>query len=101
MLTRKFICLLLLLATITSYSQKNFSFSPDKPKPGDVITITYEPGGDIANTILPVEAIVYQMGSKGMKADDVALERVAGKYSGKMIVDTGAKFIFFVFSVYK
>ena len=101
MLNRKFLCLLLLIATITSYSQKNFSFSPEKPKPGDVITITYEPAGDIANTILPVEALLYQLGSKGMKVDDVPLERMAGKFSGKIATDTGSNFVFFVFSADK
>jgi thiol-disulfide isomerase/thioredoxin len=101
MFTKKFISLLLLFATITVYSQKNFSFSPEKPKPGEVVTVSYEPAGDIANTILPVEAIVYQMTSKGMKVDDVMLERLAGKYSGKVTTDTGANFIFFAFSADK
>src|SRR5436853_7625278 len=101
MLNRKFICLLLTLATVTAFSQKNFSYSPEKPKPGDVITITYEPGGDIANTILPVEAVIYQMTSKGVKVDDVPLERSAGKYSGKIVSDTGANFVFFAFSADK
>src|SRR5258708_29893859 len=94
---RNFICLLLLMATVTAYSQKNFSFSPEKPKPGDVITITYEPAGDIANTILPVEGVIYQMTGKGVKVDDIALERSAGKYSGKIMADKSAKFVFFSF----
>src|SRR5215211_8224883 len=101
MITRKLICLLLLLATVTAYSQKNFSFSPEKPKPGDVITVIYEPAGDIANTILPVEAIVYQMGNKGRKTDDVVLERLAGKYSGKVTTDTGMNFLYIAFSADK
>ena len=43
MLTRKLFTLLLLLAAITSYSQKNFSYSPEKPGAGSVISFTYEP----------------------------------------------------------
>jgi thiol-disulfide isomerase/thioredoxin len=101
MINRKFICLLLLLSAVTSYSQKNFSFSPEKPRPGDVITITYEPAGDIANTILPVEALVHQMTGKGRKVDDLLLERIANKYSAKFQTDTGANFIFLSFSADK
>jgi thiol-disulfide isomerase/thioredoxin len=102
MLTRKFISLMLILATLTSYSQKNFSFSPEKPKPGDVITLIYEPAGDIANTILPVEAVAYQNSLKGMsKVDDVILEKLAGKYSGKIQTDTGVNFLYIAFSADK
>jgi len=54
MLYQKFFTALLLIASITLKAQKNFTYTPEKPKPGDVITFTYEPAGDIANTIKPV-----------------------------------------------
>jgi hypothetical protein len=59
MFTKNFFTALLLLIAINLQAQKNFTYSPEKPKPGDVITFTYEPGGDIANTIKPVEGVVY------------------------------------------
>src|SRR5215216_5110137 len=101
MLTRKLLIVLLLLAATTTFSQKNFSYSPEKPKPGDVITITYEPAGDIANTILPVEGLVYQMGSKGRKTDDLVLERMGNKFTGKVTTDTSINFVYLGFSANK
>ena len=34
------------------FAQTNFTISPEKPKPGDLITITYEPAGDLANPLV-------------------------------------------------
>jgi hypothetical protein len=76
--------------TTAVYAQKNFTYTPEKPKPGDVITFSYEPAGDIANTILPVEAIVHQSGIKGQKTDDVILKKTANKFSGSIITDTAS-----------
>lgn len=94
----KLMLLLLLFTATATQAQKNFSYTPEKPKPGDVITFTYEPAGDIANTIKPVEAAVFQMGKKINKAEDLPLERLAGKFSGKFTADTVAGFIYFGFS---
>lgn len=84
--------------TTAVYAQKNFTYTPEKPKPGDIITFTYEPAGDIANTILPVEAVVYQSGVKGQKADDVMLKKTANKISGAIITDTAMNFLYLGFS---
>ena len=97
MIYRKLIVLLLLFSTVIVSAQKNFSFSPEKPKPGDVISFTYEPAGDIANTILPVEAVVYQVGAKGRKVDDVTLERIANKFNGKISTDAAMSFVYISF----
>jgi len=43
-------------------AQQNFSYAPSSPKAGDVITITYSPAGDLANTLKKVEAAVYLTG---------------------------------------
>jgi thiol-disulfide isomerase/thioredoxin len=98
MFYKKLLTALLLIVSITTKAQKNFTYTPDKPKPGDVITFTYAPAGDIANTILPVEGSVYQSGSRISKADDLALEKNAGKYTGTITADTAASFIYFGFS---
>lgn len=101
MSTKKLFAALLLLATITAQSQTNFTYTPEKPKPGDVITFTYIPAGDIANTILPVEGVVYQNGTSNRKADDIVLQKLAGKYSGSFKTDTGMHFIYLSFSADK
>jgi thiol-disulfide isomerase/thioredoxin len=101
MFTRKFIVALLLIITVTAKSQKNFTYTPEKPKPGDKITFTYEPAGDIANTIKPVEAVMYQMGKRGNKADDIAIEKKGGKYAGTITTDTAMNFLYFGFTADK
>jgi thiol-disulfide isomerase/thioredoxin len=71
------------------------------PKPGDKITFTYEPAGDIANTIKPVEGVVYQTGKRGSKVDDIVLERKAGIYTGTITTDTAMNFLYFGFTADK
>jgi len=98
---RKLLLALVLLFAITTQAQKNFTYLPEKPKPGDVITFTYTTAGDIANTILPVEGIVYQMGKSGNKADDIVMERMAGKFNGSIKTDTASNFIYLCFTADK
>ena len=93
--------LLLTLISVSSFAQQNFSFTPEKPKPGETISITYRPAGDIANTILPVEAIVYQHGQSSQKADDLLLKKTADGFTASFIADTAANFIYFSFSADK
>jgi len=40
-----FICLFL---SVQLMAQTNFTYSPQNPKPGDQVTITYEPAGALA-----------------------------------------------------
>jgi hypothetical protein len=98
MFARKILPALLLLFAIAAQAQKNFTYTPENPKPGDVITFFYEPAGDIANTILPVEGSLYQIGTRGRKADDLVMEKKAGKYTGSFTTDTSMNFIYLAFS---
>ena len=99
MTMKRMLVVIFLCASITAQAQKNFTYSPDKPKPGDTITFTYEPAGDLAGTIKPVEGIVYQAGKFSNKADDIVMVRKGRKFSGKIITDTAASFIYFGFKV--
>ena len=101
MIVKKLFVAILLLIAINLTAQKNFSYSPEKPKPGDVITFTYEPAGAILNTTAPVEAAVYQNGPRGRKADDVVLEKKDGKYVGSFTTDTAMSFVYLAFSADK
>ena len=87
-----------LLSTATLQAQKNFSFTPADPKPGDKISFSYTSAGDIANTLSPVEGVVYQLGEKSRKTDDLEMTRLAGVYSGSFTVDTAMNFIYLSFS---
>jgi thiol-disulfide isomerase/thioredoxin len=101
MTTKRSLFLVLLFITIITQAQKNFTYTPEKPKPGDEITITYEPAGDLANNIKPVEGVVYQNGMGLMKADDIVMQRKGGKFTGSVKTDTAASFLYFGFSIDK
>jgi len=90
--------LVLCCATINLCAQTNFTISPEKPQPGDLITITYEPAGDLANTTAMVEAVAYQMGESSQKAIDVKLTRSYGKFKGTVQTDTTGRFLYFSFA---
>lgn len=101
MFTKKLLIPVLSFITTTVQAQKNFTYSPDKPKPGDVITFIYEPASDLANTIKPVEGVVYKVGKRTNKADDLVMEKKAGKYTGIIRTDTAMGFIYLGFKVDK
>ncbi len=98
MFSRKLLSVFLIFIISNTNAQTNFSFSPEKPKPGDIITITYQPAGDIANTLKPLEAAVYVFGAMGSKADDLILTKLANKYTATIQTDTGANFVALGFS---
>ena len=100
---KKLFLFLLLLVTSAVYSQQNFQYFPEHPKAGEVITFTYTPAGDIANTQSPVEGIVYGLGEfepgRNMQtAADLELKREGNKYTGSFKTDTAQNFIWFGFS---
>ena len=94
----------LLFCVIQSFGQSNFKFSPQKPKAGDIITITYSgaqiPGGEKAKgDKSSLMAIVYTLGSKGQTANDLNLKKSGNDYTGTVKTDTSESFVFFGFSV--
>src|SRR4051812_8708259 len=95
---RKITSCLAMLITIAAHAQTNFTYSPDKPKAGDLITITYEPAGDIANTLSPVEGVAYQLNNAGVKAFDINFTKSNGKLTGTVQTDTAGTFVYFGFS---
>jgi hypothetical protein len=99
--TKKIIFLVTMLFAFAGYAQKNFTVNNNKPKAGGVISFTYVPSGSIANTLKPVEGIVYSMGSKGLFAEDIILKNEGGKYVGSVKTDTSNNFVFFGFSADK
>lgn len=100
----KNIMLFILLFSVAGvYAQQNFQFTPEKPQAGDLITITYEPAGDIANTQLPVEGWVYFQGSRtesevDQVAQDIILKKEGKKYTSTVKTDTSHNFLYFGFT---
>lgn len=103
MLIKKMAVLTCMLVSATAFTQTNFSYSPQNPKAGDLITIEYEPGGDIAATTKPVEAKFYMLGNgartvQPIATDELKLVRNGKKYTTTLQTDTAANFIYFGFS---
>ena len=96
--TKNFLFIVIVFCAIDSFGQNNFKFSPEKPKAGEIINITYTPSGDIANATTPIEAIVYALGSKGQKINDMSLKKSGNEYTTVISTDTSDNFVFFSFS---
>jgi phage pi2 protein 07 len=101
MTIKRLILAALVLLTVATQAQKNFTYSPEKPKPGDEITFIYEPAGDLANNIKPVEGVFYQTGTGLNKADDIVMQRKGRTFTGTIKTDTAAAFVYFGFSIDK
>lgn len=101
MFTRKLLSAALLLCCTAVFSQKNFTYTPEKPKPGDLIEFTYESAGDLANSREPVKAAVYGYGSQGRTANDITLTRKGYTYTGKIQTDTSQNLVTLAFFVDK
>ena len=97
--TKKVLLAVMLLCTTALFAQKNFSYTPEHPKPGDLIEFTYESAGDLANSQLPVQAVAYKYGSSGRVADDLVMQRRGYKYTGTIKTDTSQNFVNLAFSV--
>lgn len=94
----------LLFCVMQSFGQSNFTFSPEKPLAGDVITVTYSGaqtnGGETTKgDQSPLKAIVYTLGNKGETANDLDLKKSGSIYTGTIRTDTSDNFVFFGFSV--
>lgn len=98
---KKILAAVFILFTTVAYAQKNFTYTPEKPKPGDVISFTYQSSGDLANSLEPVEAVVYAYGSKERKADDIVLKRKGFTYTGTITTDSSHSLINIAFNVDK
>lgn len=89
MCRKKILLVVLLFSASVIHAQKNFTYTPEKPKPGDVISFTYESSGDLANSLEPIEAIVYSYDNKGGRAaEDLPLKRKGYKYTVTIVTDT-------------
>jgi hypothetical protein len=91
--------LALMFLAISAQAQENFSFKPQKPKPGDVIEVTYTPAGDLANTLGKVQGSFFLSGKNGRKAEDLLLTKTGKKFTGSIQTDTSTNFVQLAFFV--
>lgn len=86
------------LATLTTFAQDNFTHSPEKPKPGNEISFSYTPGGDLAGIMAMPEAYALVFTNKGAVITDIPISREYGKLVGKLKVDTSVRTVAFGFT---
>lgn len=79
-----------MLLSFACFAQGEFTFSPEKPKPGDAVTISYKPAA-----VVPVK--ISGMEFRGFAPHDLDFEakRAAGKYTATFTTDTSATFVYF------
>lgn len=95
---KKILVLLCLFYSYNSIAQDHFTFTPLQPKSGDVVTITYIPSGDLADSKVPIKAAVYTFNPKQQTAEDIALTKTKDYYTGTIQTDPSADFVYFSFS---
>lgn len=79
--------------SVFSFAQSNFTYSPQKPKPGDEVKFTYTPGGDLAGMVNIPDAFIVQSSKDENKLTDITLSRAYGKLEGKFMVNANTVFI--------
>ncbi len=89
----------LLLGALDGFAQDNFTYSPQKPQPGEEISFQYTQGGDISGIMKMPEAYALVYSSGGDKIIDIPLTREYGKLVGKVKTDTGAGLVAFAFKI--
>jgi thiol-disulfide isomerase/thioredoxin len=95
-----------LFCALQTFAQNNFTYSPEKPQAGDVITINYSnsktrPAATSPNEKSSLNAIVYTLGSQGQTANDLSLKKTGDTYTATVKTDTSENFVFFSFSIDK
>ncbi len=91
------IFLLLQCFALPAMAQSNFTYTPERPRPGDLVTISYTPAGALKGITRLEEATAYQIG-QGLKATDMVLSSSNGKLTGTFRADTATSFAYFVFT---
>ena len=89
--------LLLLCTTLISIAQQKFQFSPEKPKPGDIIQITYTPTANEGETAPLVEGVAYQYTQRNFFAEDLVLTREGTSWKGTVKAADDISLLFFGF----
>lgn len=98
---RTLLFMLLIISTLQCVAQNNFTYTPAKPKAGEVISIKYSPGGNIANTSSLITATVGILDNKGLNVNDLDLTRTANVYTCTIKTDTSDNFVFLSFAADK
>lgn len=94
---RKFILIIFLFCALHVSAQDNFSYSPEMPQAGDIITFTYTPAGALANLMEPVKARAFTLREKGEFIPKTDVQENGRSYIIKVTTDTADRMVFLKF----
>jgi len=76
------ICVPLLVSSKNGTSSAKFSYSPNQPQPGDLITVSYDPSGTGLENEPAVEMVAYLYSKGQPKALGISMKKKGGKWNG-------------------
>lgn len=105
---RTFLLIGLLAFSFFTKAQDNFSFTPQKPRPGDIINISYTPPADVFDATDVINCVAYKWGvycnempelrAKDYKPVEVLLKKKGNHYEGTVLTDTVTRMLAFSFT---
>lgn len=91
-------CLLVLLSALNALAQKNLTFEPAKPKPGETITIRYNPSASTLFGIEDIAANAYLIVNKQLPyVQAVTLKKDGNEYTGQIKTNDSTSAVFLKF----
>lgn len=76
----------------------NFTIKPEKPRPGDTVTISYQPAGNLAGHMGAISSVVYQHGGPVQKTEDLVMQKKGIGYTAVIPTDTAMNFVYLSFA---
>ena len=95
---KHFFLLVAIFCSTLTFAQDNFTYTPENPKPGDVINFSYTQGGDLTGIMKIPEAYVMVFSDKGAEIKDLTLKREYGKLVGSVKTDANSRMLAFAFT---
>ncbi|UZR94315.1 hypothetical protein [Chondrinema litorale] len=80
-----FVLVFMLIPIVKSTAQSNLEIDPKEPKPGDEVTVTYNPANTplAESVVIKGRAIMYEKTAVRILTADILLKQTGGKWLGK------------------
>jgi thiol-disulfide isomerase/thioredoxin len=92
-LSRISIILFLLLAAGSSYAQQAFQISPQRPQPGETMTISYRPDSTVLKGLAPVTGVIYLYRNFDWEAHDLNMQMTDSGWAASYKLPEGSSLI--------
>ncbi|MET0243500.1 MAG: hypothetical protein ABW174_08525, partial [Flavitalea sp.] len=92
-----FLAILIAGMVVNVAAQQPLQFQPEKPKPGEKITITYNPSGTTLMGLENPEAVLYLLEGALPLAKEVKLTKSGTNYTGEFTTNDTTNALFIVF----